>query len=424
MLLISAIFGSCHPDIPQNPVIIDPIDTIETNQYVELLWKKPILDDTIDVGSKMPIVYQSKAGLIHEFGGSNRLLTFRESNLGEILWTWQNPNYFGEDFTNKAPQIFGDYMLLSGWNNMTVINLSTGIEVWTFNTKELGNYCGGVYHTLIGDQIYLSVHECNSKRTQRKLFRSSIINRNWELIYQHDRNDGYEGNFMPSAFYNNSVGDSLLIFQDRMINFSTQDSRVDLIAFNLNSRIIEWKVEDIDPEGSSNVRAPTVYQSKVFFMGQRTIHCVTADSGKFVWERQYPKESDGSYAKHFSGDMNLPVFNNMLISHPDNQLMEALNPNSGIPIWIQSEDSHQVNKVAGDPYEMILYKDYIIYSSQSQGGVCFHKLFNGELRYRLRSPSIKKSSGHDFNKPIAIDQELGLLYACDGWFWYCYKLKI
>ncbi len=203
---------------------------------------------------------------------------------------------------------------------------------------------------------------------------------------------------------------SVLIFQNRQLNFNTGKGKIDLHAYNLTQRCQEWRTNDIDSEGNSNVWAIYIYVNKVYFLGSRTVYCFSAHDGKLIWQRYF----DRGGSKHFMGYANQIVADAQLLVKPSNWRLVALDPNSGAIIWDNNEGG------AG-PYQMVHYKGHVFYGSSgdNRGGVFVHRVSDGKMVHRIPRPF-----SNTVIRTIAINHETGRLFWSDGFFLRCCEIKL
>jgi outer membrane protein assembly factor BamB len=214
----------------------------------------------------------------------------------------------------------------------------------------------------------------------------------------------YELYLEPPSLYVQSDGDSLIVFRLGSLNFALADGRQDLIAFNLSTRAIEWRVDDFEPTGDCNVRPPTVYDGKVYVLGKYTLHCFDANTGEQLWVQDEP---DG-----LLGSVSLVIAEGKVITKPSSTRMKAYDPQTGALLW-------DVNSSVVSPNGSVYYNGHVFVTG-AEPDIFVHRISDGKLVYRK---SMKDRFG-ELYKPIAIDPESGLLFTADKKNALCFKINL
>jgi outer membrane protein assembly factor BamB len=222
--------------------------------------------------------------------------------------------------------------------------------------------------------------------------------------------NGYRPSFeMPSSWVNPS-GDTILFFQNRQWNFAASDGKVDLLSFNLTTKQVVWKMDDIELSGNSNVLPPVVYEGKVYFMGQIGLYCLNALTGQKIWEKTFP--SDNLLVT------NIIIQENKLFFKPSNdQYLYAIDPNTG----------NEIYKIAKTGFANVAleYHKGIIYYTAGDGKLYAIRAADGNIIWREKSPNyfVGKTKGvASMTDRLTIDTERNVLYVDDSYYYMCIKL--
>lgn len=389
----------------------------------ELVWEKRLVDKNEKILVQHPLLTPG-GGLVYEktFAGPDDIVTCLDRKTGNVRWTWEDPIdvYDGEKI--GTIWAFQDKLAVCSWHETTVVDIGTGKTIWKSDVQNEG-LSGEPRAVLINGQIYHGVLDAIPASTYSYLRRTPISENSWEnLITIHKNTTIFNDVFSPSlesfaVWKNPQNGDSLLLFQNRQSQFFTNGgSRVDFYAFNLRSRQVEWKIDSID--FGSSVSAPILVNGNLaYFMGAVTLFAIDLPTGQIGWKKEYNERTPDIYAETLTSTWPV-IANNKLIIKPQLERMFAYNPETGSEIW------RTLDGCTGQS-DTEVYKDWIFIPSIGNGDVWVHRLSDGKLVTRLKSPRHENS---DFPQAyithaIEIDQQTGMLYCTDGYSMMCFRIK-
>jgi outer membrane protein assembly factor BamB len=409
ILLVSVFFMNCRKEmIPVDPcACAGCCDTPETP--IKLLWNQPLGPDTLEYASMRPVVFQDKVLFSLLFYLDNQdFLKMRSINDGRLLWEWEpyiEPGILGLGIQNNDAK--DNIYVGTTWSEIYGINMMNGSNLWGTKLKtDVG--LGMPRLKRVGDYFYHTHNDqslaCDNSYLARAPFTTGVF----DTVFHLQIENGYSPHIETPELWVNGVGDSVLIFQNRQWNFPASDGKIDLYAFNLKTRQVDWKIDDIDPEGNSNVYAPLVYKDKVYFQGTKTCFCINAQTGKIIWKKRI-KEYDHLLSS------NLLIAEGMLFLKPSNEaVLYALNPDTGQEIY-QTPDCGTSECV------MVYYKGVIYYGSDGKAKIYAIRASDGTILWSFKTPNTKIRANANF-KQIAIDEHSCKLFVTDNYFATCFQL--
>ena len=206
-----------------------------------------------------------------------------------------------------------------------------------------------------------------------------------------------------SSLWVHPGGDSILVFQNRQVNFLTSDGKVDLYAYNINQDTILWRTDDITANGNSSIQPPIVYEDKVYFQGGFYISCFDALTGELIWMR----DDFSARSEHFFVS-NMVAADGILAAKADNDFLFGYDANTGETIWKQTD-------VGASSSEMIYHDGKVYYTA---GKLYAIDIRTGNIHWALSSPN--PNTG--FSAGVAIDKTFNYLYANDRFYAMCIRL--
>ncbi|MEM1120256.1 MAG: PQQ-binding-like beta-propeller repeat protein [Bacteroidota bacterium] len=225
--------------------------------------------------------------------------------------------------------------------------------------------------------------------------------------------DNYNPGAEPPAGWISPLGDSILIFVVRTLNFSGDlDERLDAYAYNITADSMEWKLWDFDIDGTSSVGPPLIDENLVYIKGKRTIYCLNAADGTTVWEHRFEDDSSG-FTEDLFGSAMIKVESRLVVS-PSNRNTYCFDAYSGNILWKETDS-------ASSPQNMVHYDGIIYTASKGRGRLFAFDLDTGEHYWKEYPPNRRNDSRAGFYNDIALDPETGYIYADDRFFVMCIK---
>ena len=398
LLLIT--FACCKP---KEPIDIPPvIDEPTYDGKLEVVWQTPLLADSAHANTITPIVYNNDVVISSRSYSENKEpFQLFDGETGEIIWTWDNPECIG--IPNEGHVMYNNKLALCDNINVHVLDLDTGNEDW--NSQEHSNR---FRLSQVNDNIYWTYLNKGFKPDTCILVRSGFDNQNWKNVFTLVKTNDYNPGIEPPVSWENTNGETVLLFQNRSYNFDIGDGKIDFYAYNIDQESVEWMHEDITLSGNSSIYKPIVYNDRVYFQGSNSLHCFDIASGLLVWERLFAGAGFITCTMIMAEDR--------LIANGDGQDLWALNPETGETIWNNTTiKSHNSGNM--------IYHDGIIYfSSAGNGTLCAVRLSDGSTIWEEDSPNDDGWNNNSFGAEIAINAELGCLYTIDDVYAMCIKL--
>lgn len=406
LLFATLIFVSCRKEALPS----------QTDLSYTLLWKASLTNEKDICGSIAPIVFKDKVVFHRMFVGPSKVLQCKNKSDGSAIWDWDDPAdiYDGEKISHLATK--GNDLFVNSWNEVYKLDALQGKTVWKSDAN-LVNLYGHPRFALLGDRLLHQRHPGDDHETS--LLSYNPESGEFDKIFQMFSavNNGYVSSFESFAAYPKNNGDTLLLFQNRQINFQTFKDRIDLYALNLRTLEVEWKRDSIDQEGNSSVQSMLVVGDKVYFMGVITLFCIDARNGQTIWEKRFNKSYPVGQLNETLLFTTLVIVDGKLIVKPTDKHMYAIDPENGNEIW-------KLDNAATSPESMSVYKDLVLFPSSGKDGIFAHRVSDGKLMGRLLSPNVSDSkySGAQIVTGIAVDEKEGLLFCTDGYFGMCFKI--
>jgi outer membrane protein assembly factor BamB len=407
-MFLTMLIIACSPkeEIRNCPI---PIINSNPNGFYEVVWQVPLLEDTTSSKSITPEFYGDNViySALDYSGQNPNSFTMRNKETGELMWNW-NDQELGGFPPNVGQFQYENYLVLSGGEQVFVVNTETGEKEWNSEYSPSRLRIGN-----IEDRVYFTTTSGGHNNESCTLTSSPVKEEQWKdvLTLTKADNDGYAPGFGMPVSWVKPNGDTLLLFQNRSYNFSLGDGKIDFYAFNLTQDSVEWVNYDITVGGNSSIYQPVIYGNKVYFQGAVGVHCFDILTGEELWLRKEPGYSFANCRPIIAEDK--------LIFNPDGSKVFALDPETGATIWDKDADAHGAKN-------MVYHKGKIYFVAGSWDG--YSKLYaldasDGTTLFAKRTPNHTAfNSQADFDSGIAIDSDLGYLYANDREYFMCIKL--
>lgn len=411
-LLLLALFITSCKDNGIIPSSTTPIDTTSLDSQLKIKWQAPhnSVDTSYDF-SFFPLNYKGNVLINSTFEKDKDIFFMRDGETGELIWQWEDLNT-NANSSRLGKTLYNNSLCYTANRNSYLLDLDIGQTIWQYSDPE----CLNGFITHLGNFFYVTRNQCyNNDRPNSTLIRTDLRSPLplWEEVYTiyKSENDGYAPSIHVPALWLHPSGDSILLFQNRQINYSNLADRIDLYAFNLSQDSLLWRRDSITPSGNSSVQPPLVHEDKIYFTGQRTISCFDALSGDLIWENEL---GDGIFT-HFLLS-NILLVDGVLVVKNDYKYLHGLDPDTGVELWCQKETGHSKTY-------MVYYDGHVYFNGD---GYLFKvTVLTGEIQWKFKSPN--KDNGYrdaSFHSTgVAIDPELKHLYTSDGYFIMCVDLE-
>ena len=394
-------------DIIPLPCVVD-CDTSK----LEVLWQEPLHIDSGAYGSFDPIVYQNNVLFSLIYYSDTEILKMRDGKTGGIQWEWEPP--FGKGYSSFSNAVFlkENKLIYCGENEVYSINMDDGKTNWAYDNQ--AGMCGWPRIKVWGDFVYHIHQPCGAADNIAYLVRTEIDDgTEWDTIFTQLIKNGYSPGLELPDFWLNPQGDTILFFINRMVNFSISSdtsNKVDLLAFNLTQRKLEYEIEEFDATGKANFHPPLVWNNRIYVQGHHTIYCFDAASGQKLWASEYKG------AGEHTSTGNLLIVNDKLVSYSNVGNFYVFDPWSGVEI-------RKVSDAGSNGPDMVAHEGIVYYGNIGDGRLHAIDVETGKHIWRERSPNRKNGfPGANFLHGVAINPELGCLYTSDNHFAMCIKL--
>jgi len=398
-------------DCKKNEIITPtPPPPEEVVEKLQIIWQRPILENNSILSISGPVIHNEKI-IIGRPESIGEALLFLDKKTGDLLFRWDDRLKRGLFSNSKPLQIIEGNVFASSRTQGYLVNTNTGQTTWVSKEIEYGEPRTNV--TLKG--IYHGTLQSNRLNNEFSyLTKLNLEDGSRDTIYTIKRINSYEPSIEPPAGWVNSNGDTILIWLSRLLDFGgTLDEQLDTYAYNVTSDSIEWKLIDFDPEGSSRIGPPLIEDDLVFFAGERTFYCLNAVDGSLVWKRRF-EDDMGAFTEDLFSSVFIKVGDKLIIS-PSNRNTYCFDAFTGEEIWKETDS-------ASSPKNMLHHNEIIYCTSRGRGKLFAFDVNTGEHFWRESSPNFEKDDRAIFDTNIAIDPELGYLYASDRFFIMAIKL--
>jgi len=290
--------------------------------------------------------------------------------------------------------------------------MNTGQNIWA-NNVSTNNATGSPNISRAGDFLYTEHSDKQILDTASYFVRANIQNGVWDTLFVLKIADGYRPNLMPPSLWISPLGDSILIFQNRQWNFPASDGRIDLLAYNLKTRLFEWTTKDFDVVGNSNIEPPLIYDNKIYFQGEKKLYCFDAATGNNIWSWSVPLGIDNIM------QANLLVAEGKIFVKPNNERsLYGLNPNTGQVLL-------NIGNAGSGQCVMSYYNGIIYYASGGNGKLCAIRPSTQEVIWNDYSPNYSKPGkwqNHTVFDDVTVSPEHGCVFVSDHYFFMAIKL--
>jgi outer membrane protein assembly factor BamB len=408
-LFIPVLFGCQKPEPCDNCSGNPP--TPSDKDSLVVLWQIPINKDTAECVSMKPFVFNDQvlfSDLFYVDGFESLYMV--DAKTGALKWKW-DPTWPGETLSRGSRFAKDNLFFLTHWGPSYGIDMNTGQNIWENNINSPTN-TGSPRMNLVGNYLYTEHSAKILKDTASYYVRADIYSGKWDTLFVIKAEEEYRPNLFPPTLWIDPNNDSILIFQNRQWNFPASDGRVDLLAYNLNTRQFIWETKDFDPVGNSSVEQLMVYDNKVYLIAERRLYCFDAFTGAVKWHWDVFEPSDNLLFT------NLVVAEGKIFIKPTNdKRLYGLDPETGLLVFNMQVGSGSVN--------MTYYNGIIYYASEGNGYVYAIKPSTKEIIWNYGPPNRYnhgKGAGNAIFDQLTVSPEHNCVFISDRYYFMAIKL--
>jgi outer membrane protein assembly factor BamB len=378
----------------------------------DLVWKEKISDEPNFLYSKKVLSNDGGAIYIRKFAGPEKTVVCRDLETGALRFEWEAADDVPDGEFISYLGAKDNKIIVGSWNDVNVIDSRNGAPIWRTDARPTGWY-GGNRTSMIDDELY---HEWSKDNEhQIRLTRTQIATGKLDTMVSFGPSDYADTRFLiyNCAKWRDPVSMRNLLIFERSRSKSGQKSKVDLVALNMDTKLVEWTIEDFEPNGYIAAQAPIlIHGNKAFILGAITLFCVDLTKHKIIWTKSYNERTPDFFSEHLQ--YTTPrIVGDLLIIKPLSERCFAYNVNTDTEVWRNSEGAY-------DAIDVEEYKGYLFMPSYQQGDIWVHRVSDGKLITRLKTPHANTYIFED----IAIDRDKGLLFCTDDYYAMCFKLNV
>ena len=335
--------------IPTNPCLFNACDTSK----LDLIWQTPISSDTAEWISVAPLYYNGNVLFTRStFDAGIDTLKLLDSKSGKIQWHWAD-YYDDGGIPNLKILKHNQKLLFTTWKDVYCVDALSGKSIWRYKLEKgeghprINNIKESVYH--------VHILKTNSTNENSYLVRANINDGKWDTIYTQPKIEGFEPRIEPpSVSWLNNKGEEIIFFQIRYWNFPASKGRIDWVAFNLNKKKEEFRLDSIDRGQIGNVVSALLFGDKVYFLGINSLFCINKNDGKVLWQKNFDKAGETfTTTSPFIAEGKLFI-------KPDNRTLYALDPDTGNQIWVDIDNGSSC-------YDLVYHNGLLYYSCNGNG---------------------------------------------------------
>lgn len=392
-------------DTPNIPIDTQLIWQTSFNENVACISMYPILYENEIIYSKRATVQGEPYLFVNKKNG----LLINEINNDKVSTSAKGSQYQ-----------FANFLAIGYGNNVQVLDLDKRLIRYTWNSRDMSeNYetmprIGGYDKYVLMSRYSTATIE--DEYTQY-MVRSNMELGNLDTLFSITDTTCFRAGFeRPTIWRNPKTNDSIIIFQNRQYRFGSSQcapnsvgwGRVDIYAYNLTKRKMEWMQSNVTPEtGNSSARPINIHLDKVFFQGDKHGILIDCESGKIVWRRFFQNES--------FMQTNSIIAEGKVLLKSETSNMIALDFESGNIVWENLEAGHSNSN-------MIYHKGNVYYETGQDGRGVLRglRISDGKVIWTYFP---RNGSNSDYGlSGIVIDPETDFLYTSDKKYMQCIRL--
>lgn len=310
---------------------------------------------------------------------------------GKLVWQNNDFHYRFDPFATEDVAMKENVVVLSEAYRIYAVDALSGQMLWK---DEIDH--GSYNIAIIDNWVYKNTEK---DRRESSLFRYDLYTGKKEhviTLHKDSHGSGFSpGICMPVKWVHPS-GDEILIFQNRTFGwYTTNESKMDIVAYNLTADSIMWYLDGLD--NTSSASKPQIEENRVYFYGSYYVWCLDAATGTVIWHFK-SEDPHGDF-----NTANILIADHLLIVKPESRWMYGIDKLTGRKWWLNKN-------TRASPHLLQEHNDTVWFASNGIQGVSIN---NGS-----RFINWKGSSGW-WSAPVTPHPANGTIFTTDGNYIYC-----
>lgn len=391
IIIITSLLWACDNSIPMPPdqVTSEPLqDTI-----FELIWATRMDFENEIVSLADGVFYKDWYIRTGDKDFPAQIRAFNKKT-GDKDWEYF---YEGDDNTNVDHTYVLDNMLICVTAKRVFgFNLDDTDVAWEVNIRSLDIHPGrGIIAA--NNMFYLDgVYKFRTDLHEQHLVEFNVLTGDYRILYSAAKNNVGTPGISPPAYYN-SGNVELIIFNEYPNSIVPPlEAKQNLVALNLTTKEVVWRMTDITDFLSSNsLHPPIIYNNKVITGGDWSLYAFDVDTGEKLWRHEF----DYPWVNWRS--TNHLIYDEKLYVNSSQDDVTCLNPETGELIWNNPKGGSQCSD------NMVYYEkeDLLVFASWSYGSVMILDAFTGETLHREH-----RYDNSQYNNDVVYDKELDMFF--------------
>jgi outer membrane protein assembly factor BamB len=300
-----------------------------------------------------------------------------DTKSGLLQWRWQQSGRL----QSAASRLVGqdNILILNGQKGILALNIETQEMIWEEIHKDFNQV--GNTPILINSNYAYKINHFENYYGEASIIRYNIYTGKREVVYIVPIENQWSPSLSPPAFWiDPDSKDTIMVVINgkSQSGFSPQQSPTDLLAINLRTKSLVWKMENIMEVRTNLGRQPVIYQNSIIFGGDRSIYSVDIPTAKVNWRTPF-------YNLAMVGNFNstgLLLVEDRVFANPDVHDVMCLNAATGAVIWHNKTDAPNCTP------NMLYNDDMLIFTSWGFGSVMILDPKTGQKIHKEKSEKI------------------------------------
>jgi outer membrane protein assembly factor BamB len=402
LLLLAVLFQACLKDVGE-PIPTSSIPVLK----LDTVWTTKLFPKYSGESSLTPIIIGNSI-VFHATYSESKLFSL-DKNTGvknwEINCQTQLPldNFYNWDGTIGLS--YSKKLIVLSSNRIYAINPASG-SIQPLASLPYHYYSRTM--SIIGDYAYISDNNDDVKR----ILKTSI---NYpspiDTVFKCAEVDFKPIAVSRPALWVSASNDSLLVFQTSRFNPIPIDGYVDLYAYNLKTKQIQWHINHTNLEGNSAFNGIFINNNSCFLLCSNTLFSFDMQTGSPLWNYSISNDKpDNTFI-----DAHALFFEDKLLIKTKGNKMLCFYRSNGNIAWVSNS-----KETSNGP--MYFYNGNIYFIEAN--ALSKYEAMTGKLIASYSSPNQSKtgSSAIQNSLSLTIDYTNGLMYFFDGHYATCVKI--
>jgi len=391
-IFITSLFWACDNSVPIPPKPQIP-QVVEQETIFEMVWATRMDIENEILNQANGVSYKDLYIRTGDLDFPANIRTFNKLT-GDKDWEYI---YDGDDNSNvDRTHLFRNILICVTAKRVFGFNLDTKTVAWEVNLGAM-NIRPARGTIASNNRFYLDAdYDFKHDEHTQHLMEFNVSNGDYRIVYSVSKDDFGYPSISPPVSYSKGGNEFIIFNEYPNLSAPPGETTQNLIAMNLSTGEIVWKINDMtDFLASNTLHPPIIYKNKIITGGDWSIYAFDINTGEKLWRYEF------DYPSAIWHRTNHLIYEDRLYVNNSQEDVTCLNLETGALIWNNPKGG------PGTTNNMVYYEkeNLLVFTSWGYGSVMILDALTGETLHREH-----RYDDSQYNNDVVYDKELDMFF--------------